>query len=478
MDTSTTSSNVLQRDALGVIAIVFFVMAAAAPLTAIVGAAPLAFSLGNGAGAPAAYVIAGIIYLIFSAGFVAMSRYVGSAGAFYVLVVHGLGPSWGIAAGAMTLLTYEAIQLAIFAWFGVIVSGLLTDVGLTVPWWLCTAFGIGVVNICAGRNIQFTGRILSFFMLGEILVLTILDLAILFSGGGPEGINFESFQVSNVFAPGLGISLLFAVASFLGFEATVIFAEEARDAKRTIPRATYIAVVLISIFYGLSAWCMVLAHGASSIKDVATTQAANLFPNTATSVVGPWLTWMMNAFLLTSLLACVLSFQSTICRYLFAWGREGLLPSMLASLHAKHKSPIVANHVQSGIALLIIFASVVLQLDPYTILYSWLAAASAIGILAVQILVAFSVIGYFYRNTRDATLWQRLGSPILSALALAGCLALAMQNLPLLAGSESNVVWLLPCAFVVAGLAGLGRARYLARNEPQKYAALGSNQLL
>src|SRR5690606_24735170 len=98
----------LRRDALGVASIVFFVVAAAAPLTAIVGAAPLAFGIGNGAGAPAAYLLAGIAYLIFAVGFTAMSRHIGSAGAFYVFVSRGLGKSWGAAAGAMTLLTYVA----------------------------------------------------------------------------------------------------------------------------------------------------------------------------------------------------------------------------------------------------------------------------------------------------------------------------------------------------------------------------------
>lgn len=73
----------LRRNAIGVSHIVFFVVAAAAPLTAVVGASPAAFAFGNGPGVPATYLLVGVLYLLFSVGFTAMSRFIGSAGGFY-----------------------------------------------------------------------------------------------------------------------------------------------------------------------------------------------------------------------------------------------------------------------------------------------------------------------------------------------------------------------------------------------------------
>ena len=43
--------------------IVFFVIAAAAPLTGMLGIIPVDIRLGNGAGVPGAFVIAGVILL-------------------------------------------------------------------------------------------------------------------------------------------------------------------------------------------------------------------------------------------------------------------------------------------------------------------------------------------------------------------------------------------------------------------------------
>ena len=82
----------LRKDALGVPHIVFFVVAAAAPLTAVVGVTPAAFMLGNGPGVPLTFLLVGVLYLLFSAGFTAMSGFVGSAGGFYSYIVAGLRP--------------------------------------------------------------------------------------------------------------------------------------------------------------------------------------------------------------------------------------------------------------------------------------------------------------------------------------------------------------------------------------------------
>ena len=69
-------------------------------------------------------------------------------------------------------------------------------------------------------------------MIAEIAILLLLDIGILLAGGGPEGIGLTSFAPSTVFAPGLGVSLVFVIGSFIGFEATAIFGEEAEIRKR------------------------------------------------------------------------------------------------------------------------------------------------------------------------------------------------------------------------------------------------------
>ena len=62
-DIAKRDSHQLRRGTLGVFGIAFFVISAAAPLTAMAGGAPVAMLLGNGPGIPLAYVVVSIILL-------------------------------------------------------------------------------------------------------------------------------------------------------------------------------------------------------------------------------------------------------------------------------------------------------------------------------------------------------------------------------------------------------------------------------
>ena len=63
--------------------------------------------------------------------------------------------------------------------------------------------------------------------------------------------------------------LVLAIAGFVGFEATVVLSEEAKDPKRTIARATHWAVILAGLLCGLSAWAMSVTAGPDQIVAAA-----------------------------------------------------------------------------------------------------------------------------------------------------------------------------------------------------------------
>jgi hypothetical protein len=121
---SATTSDIARRDSqqlrhgrLGVFAVAFFVISAAAPLTAMAGGAPVAMLLGNGPGIPLAYVVVSVILLIFAVGYTAMARHHTSTGAFYSLVTRGLRQPAGGAAAVIALLGYNAMQIGLYGLF-------------------------------------------------------------------------------------------------------------------------------------------------------------------------------------------------------------------------------------------------------------------------------------------------------------------------------------------------------------------------
>jgi amino acid transporter len=464
----------LARNSINTTHIIFFVVAAAAPLASVVGASPAAFAFGNGAGVLGVYLLVGLLYLCFSVGFTAMSRSAGSAGGFYTYIAKGIGRPAGVAAAAIAILTYKAIQLAVYALFGIFVSGALAKLGIEVAWWVPVIAVAVMIWLCGSRNIAFSGKLLGICMLAEVAILFVLDIGILLRGGGAEGITMTSFAPATVFVPGLGAALVFVVGSFMGFEATIIFSEEAERPERTIPRATFAAVALIAGFYAFSTWCITQYYGPSMVQEKALAGMDIFFFTAARDVLGSWAVGAMELLLIVSLFASALSFHNTINRYFFAMGREGLLPRGLGSVHAIHGSPHVAGRAQSLIALILVVAFVFSGLDPYAVVFSWTSAVAVIGILVVQVLVSVSIIAYFHAAPRGVGLWTRVVAPLLALAGLSLALGQVIVNLPLLAGTDDPIVWFFPLLVILTGACGAAYAFVLRDFKPSLYAALGS----
>jgi amino acid transporter len=130
----------LRKGRLGVAAIVFFVVAASAPMAGMTGVVPVAAVLGTGAAVPGAYVLVGAILLLFSVGFTAMSNKVTNAGAFFAYVGKGLGVNMGVGSAFASILAYLTVQLAIFGFFGAIANAFFTPIiGFDLGWLGCPA---------------------------------------------------------------------------------------------------------------------------------------------------------------------------------------------------------------------------------------------------------------------------------------------------------------------------------------------------
>jgi hypothetical protein len=113
-----TNDTTLRRGTLGLLGIIFFVVAAAAPLAGMTGAFPVAVALGNGAGAAGMYVAVGVILLIFSVGYATMSQYVTNTGAFFAYVGRGLGIGPGVGSAFVSVLAYLAVQWSVIGFIG------------------------------------------------------------------------------------------------------------------------------------------------------------------------------------------------------------------------------------------------------------------------------------------------------------------------------------------------------------------------
>jgi amino acid transporter len=337
----------LKRNALGTSDLVFIVVSAAAPLMIMVGVAPLAFMFG-GVGAPSAYVLAGLALALFAVGFMTMSRHVENAGAFYAYIGLGLGRTAGVVSALVALVSYNALQIGVYGLAGVAVQGTFDAVfGIHQPWWVYALACIAIVWYVGFRSVDFGAKFLAVLLTAETGLLLLLAVAVLVQGGTPEGIGLESFAPGNVFTEGMIVILPMAFAAFMGFEATVIYRSETRDPRRTIPRATYLAVAVLAGTYAFIAWSIVQAFGADGVVKAATTHDVGMFFVAGETYLGRWFTTAMHLLIATSVVASLVAFHNAVTRYAVAIAGEGLLPSALTKIHPKTRAPYVAGLAQT-----------------------------------------------------------------------------------------------------------------------------------
>lgn len=429
----------LRKGQLGVIGIVFFVVAAAAPLVGMTGAVPVAIVLGNGAAAPGAYLAVGITLLLFSVGYAAMSQRVTNTGAFFAYIGRGLGRNAGIASSFVSVLAYLTIQLAIYGFFGALMEG---QVGV-LPWWGWTFIAWILVTGLSLLRVDIGAKVLGVLMLAELTVLVIAAVASLIDGG-PEGLNFAaSFSPENILVGGLagsaGIAFAFAFASFIGFEATAIYGEESKNPKRSVPRATYLAVGVITVLFALTSFAMVTGLGASNVVEETVALAGDNLEDPAavlfalaSQYVGPWLASLMAILVVSSLFAGLLAFQNAASRYLFALGRGGVIASSVGTVNGRG-APGRASIIVAIISAVVMFLFAVFQ-QPAINMFLWFSGLAVVAIVLIEALVCIAIIRFFLRNKGTENIFVTLIAPILAFIGLLLGEYLLMSRFALLAG--------------------------------------------
>lgn len=471
VDPTPTGSLAVGR--LGVWDIVFFVMSAAAPLTVVVSAAPAAFRLG-GIGAPGAMLFAAGVLILFSFGFTAMSTHVRNAGAFYAYVGRGLGKPAGIGIAFVTVLAYAVLGVSFYGFIGFFAQMTAASLlGIDIPWWVWSLAALVLIAVLGSRKIDVGARVLAVLLTAEVGILVILSIAVLINGG-PEPASTVPFSPESVFSgPGVAALIVIAFGAFLGFEGTAIYAEEAKDPEKTIPRATYIAVAFLGLFYAFAFWIVTLAFGVEGVIAMAQSDAfTGMVIIAGENYLGAWAAVVIQILIVTSFFACVLAFHNATSRYLFALGRERLLPAVLGRTGERTGAPWVASTVMVAIAGVAILIAAVTGADPYLHLAIWTYAVGVAGVIFAQAVAAISAVAFFSRDRHGHSVWRVIIAPALGALGLVVAFVLVVLNFEIVSGMPGPInFWLLlptPVLFIAGIVVGL----MLRRRDPGAYSEL------
>jgi basic amino acid/polyamine antiporter, APA family len=322
-----------------------------------------------GAAAPLAYVVCAIAMAFVVLCFAEAGRRVALTGGAYAYVERAFGRFAGFLVGWQLWLVGTIATAAVATIFAD--SALRMFPGLPpVPGRALLLVGMfAMVALINVLGVEFGARL---NIASTIAKLVPLALLIIFGLANAQAANFADASM-----PGfrdLGRASVVVLFVFAGLESALVPSGEVKDPARTVPRAVFIALGVITLVYIL---IQVAAQGVlGSSLSGRTAPLADL----GEAVMGPFGATMIGVAVVLSTFGYLCGMILAIPRALFAFARDGVLPSAMSAVHPRFHTPWVAIIVQAVLSLALALTAVWEQLVIFAnvaVLFVYLGCAAA-----------------------------------------------------------------------------------------------------
>jgi amino acid transporter len=316
---------------------------------------PLMFATAGPAGW-LCYLFGAIMLLLVALNLNQFAKRFTSAGSMYDYTALGLGPKFGGLCAWCLVWAYMFIGIAGVTGFTHFASLLLTQAGatgyLSHPWITCFFICVAGAWFLAYKDITLSTVLMLALEGVSVAVIIMLCLYSLGKTGWVDHTQiacFSGMQFTDI-AKALGLGVVVAVFSEVGFECATAFGEEAKKPLITIPRAVIVSLVLTAAFFVFTTYVetKALANNNPTLDQLTaplTTLAQNLN-------VG-WMGVVISFGAMFSFFALAMSCLNSGSRILFSMGRYGILPMSVGSSHKANLTPHVAITIFAIIQFLI-----------------------------------------------------------------------------------------------------------------------------
>jgi len=293
--------------------------------------------------APIAYLLCAVVMGLVVLCMAEAGSRVSLTGGVYAYVGVAFGPFAGFLTGFLLwmVMTFvmAAVATVLMASLGALVPALASRGASTAV--IVIVYGvfatINILGVSRGANVNTV-----------LTVAKILPLLLLMAGGlfAIDSANLVIADPPTIAT--LARSSILLIFAFAGIEAALTPGGELRNPARTVPAAIFIAMVTITALYaGLQFVAQgVLGPGLAASKAAPLAEAAGV-------AMGGWARNVLLIGAVVSMLGHVGGMILAAPRTLFAFARDGFLPSALARLHPVHRSPVAAILLQCAIVLVL-----------------------------------------------------------------------------------------------------------------------------
>ncbi|MBW8093202.1 amino acid permease [Streptomyces hygroscopicus subsp. hygroscopicus] len=384
------------------------------------------------------FVIAGLTALFSALSYAELAGTIPVSGSSYSYAYATMGELIAWVCGWCLILEYGVSVAAVAVGWGEYLNELLDGAfGVTIPDALAAPPGDGGIFNLPGLLVVLLAMA---FLLGgaresaranAIMVGVKIAALVLFCAVAFTGIragNYTPFMpLGMAGVSAAGATLFF---SYIGFDAASTAGEEARNPQRDLPRAIMFSLVIVTALYCLVA---AVAVGALPWQRFSGSEAA--LASIMKDVTGQsfWAV-LLAAGAVVAIASVVLTVLYGQTRILFAMSRDGLVPKVFSTVHARTGVP------RANTVIVSLFCGVLAAAVPL----GQLADATSIGTLFAFALVNIAVI--VLRRTRPAMArtFRVPLSPLFPLIGFALCLWMM--------GSLRTVTWVVFGGWMAVGL--------------------------
>ncbi len=369
-----------------------------------------------GVASPLTIIAAAIAIALLGNTLSQFTRSIPSTGSFITFVGKAFGPVSGLTTAVVMSAGYIIAVSSVVCIAGGWTSDILVKYAhVHIAWQLLTAALTLIALLLVIRGVALSTKWAGALFAFEMVMLVVVSVWVLVKHSG--NLNFTPFEPSHLLSgfKGLGLGFPIAVYMFIGWENSASLAEETDNPRRSVPRAIYLSVALMTVSYVLFAYVTVVGYNYNGAKLGAETGVP--FVVVAQGVLG---TAAFLAYLagFTSIFGSLIAATNSQARLIFNSGREGLLPHITGRLSARHRTPWVAFVVFLVVALGLVYGFG-WNLAPVAY-FGDAATLGAIPVIVVYLVANLALPVYYRRAHPEAfSLVKHLILPLLGVVAIA-----------------------------------------------------------
>ena len=314
-----------------------------------------------------------------------------TSGSMYAYTCRGLGVTAGAVSGWALIWAYLGISMAGVTGASIFADTLLGMIGLHVPFVVLFATCVLIAWYCAWKNVQLSALLM--LILEGISVSFILLLCCIVLFQHHFAFDRAQFTVSTLPWSSVGLGVVVAIFSLVGFECATAFGDEAKNPLKTIPRAVSLSLILSGAFFVFVTYVMVMGvRGYSTSLDKIDAPLNVL----ATLSSVPILQVPLSLGAMISFFALCLSCINAGGRVIFAMGRHGIFHAATADSHAKNETPHVAVTLMALVAFTVPTAAIIGGIAPLDA-FNYVGTCAAFGFIVAYCLVTIAAPVYLKR---------------------------------------------------------------------------------